>query len=143
MSWSNIAVRFFCITKSNFRKDYFQELWPYTIVISLAVNQKIMQALKKPEFDVVYDYFLQFQLRYYLLISIIFLVHIATKSDEFLSDKEKHLSQENNICSPPSSQQHCSPYYPKPPSRCGSHSESLNGSSSGKPFNIIYIFENV
>ena len=66
-------------------------------------------------------------------ISIIFLVHIATKSDEFLSDKEKHLSQENNICSPPSSQQHCSPYYPKPPSRCGSHSESLNGSSSGKP----------
>ena len=98
------------------------------------------QALKKPEFDVVYDYFLQFQLRYYLLISIIFLVHIATKSDEFLSDKEKHLSQENNICSPPSSQQHCSPYYPKPPSRCGSHSESLNGSSSGKPFNsIIYL----
>ena len=95
---------------------------------------------KTPQFDVVYDYFLQFQLRYYLLISIIFLVHIATKSDEFLSDKEKHLSQENNICSPPSSQQHCSPYYPKPPSRCGSHSESLNGSSSGKPFNsIIYL----
>ena len=102
------------------------------------------QALKKPEFDVVYDYFLQFQLRYDLeltlkKISIIFLVHIATKSDEFLSDKEKHLSQENNICSPPSSQQHCSPYYPKPPSRCGSHSESLNGSSSGKPFDIIYL----
>ena len=71
-----------------------------------------------------------------------FLVHNATKSDEFLSDtKEKHLSQEN-ICSPPSSQQHCSPYYPKPPSRCGSHSESLNGSNSGKFLctNILNLF---
>ena len=67
----------------------------------------------------------------YLQIFYYFLVHNATKSNEFLSDKEKYLSQKN-ICSPPSSQQHCSPYYIKPPSRCRSHSESLNGSNSGK-----------